>query len=196
MRGGISRTLRPAKASGIAPRLEPDRERQRLRPGPRPETGSGEVSALPGSGKAGRLQGLHRSSASMEARGPALSEGRPEEVSASMRAQGDGEASAEPDPAGREGRISIPPERPEGIGERPQSLSRDPRDPNAGHRPSLRDPGKAATASASPRSRSRPARDGRATQRRQSRLGQVGAGGDTGPHYRSGRCLIRFAVVA
>lgn len=36
---------------------------------------------------------------------------------------------------------------------------------------------------APPRSRSRPARDGLATQRRQSKLGQVGAGGDTGPHY-------------
>jgi hypothetical protein len=41
------------------------------------------------------------------------------------------------------------------------------------------------------RSASRPARDGLATQRRQSRLGQVGAGGDTGPHYDSGAAPLR-----
>ena len=73
---------------------------------------------------------------------------------------------------------------PTGIGEGPnQPLRRDPPGPERGFAASLRDPGKAAGAQAPPRSRSRPARDGLATQRRQSRLGQVGAGGDTGPHY-------------
>jgi hypothetical protein len=73
---------------------------------------------------------------------------------------------------------------PTGIGEGPSGLSRDPPGPERGFAASLRDPGKAAGAQAPPQSRSRPARDGLATQRRQSRLGQVGAGGDTGPHYR------------
>lgn len=51
---------------------------------------------------------------------------------------------------------------------------------------SLRNSGRAARTLCARRDPSRPARDGLATRRRQSRLGQVGAGGNAGPHHDSG----------
>jgi hypothetical protein len=65
-------------------------------------------------------------------------------------------------------------------------LCRDPPGAERGFAASLRDPGESeAGVRARLAIQSRPARDGLATQRRQSKLGQVGAGGDTGPHYDS-----------
>jgi hypothetical protein len=87
--------------------------------------------------------------------------------------------------AGSDGgaRDRILPERPTGIGEGLRASLREPPGAERGFAASLRDPRKATRAFApASRSESRPARDGLATQRRQSKLGQVGAGGDTGPH--------------
>jgi hypothetical protein len=68
----------------------------------------------------------------------------------------------------------------------PTAALRNPPGAERGFAASLRGPRKAKRAFApASQSESRPARDGLATQRRQSKLGQVGAGGDTGPHYDS-----------
>lgn len=84
-------------------------------------------------------------------------------------------------------RTSVLPKRPDGDrrgASRP--LCRDPPGAERGFTASLRDPGESeAGLRARLAIQSRPARDGLATQRRQSKLGQVGAGGDTGPHYDS-----------
>jgi hypothetical protein len=92
-----------------------------------------------------------------------------------------------PDPIqGSGGGASVSPRRPDGDrrGAFRASL-RDPPGSERGFAASLRDPGESeAGVRARLAIQSRPARDGLATQRRQSRLGQVGAGGDTGPHYR------------
>lgn len=105
-----------------------------------------------------------------------------------MRARGDSAASAGLDPKGSDGGISVPPERPDG--DRREALGplfQTRRGPNGASRLAP-EPARRATRAFGPeaRSQSRPARDGLATQRRQSKLGQVGAGGDTGPHYDSG----------
>jgi hypothetical protein len=86
---------------------------------------------------------------------------------------------------------------PTGIGEGLNRPSRDPPDAERGFAASLRGPRKAKRAFApASQSESRPARDGLATQRRQSRLGQVGAGGDTGPHYLFGGVASRPRRIA
>jgi hypothetical protein len=185
-----------------------------LRPQPRPETGSSEEASAskraPGERRGlradprirkgisqgfgfgrfldgGGLQGLHRSTPSMGPAARRLSKGRPEGLRPRCepwRRRGFGRAgSAREAAAGLRSRQLDPTGIGEGLAPPPR-----PTGDRTGLDASLRYPGKAAGAfHAPPRSRSRPARDGLATQRRQSRLGQVGAGGDTGPHYRSGR---------
>ncbi len=111
---------------------------------------------------------------------------------ASLRkGRGSGRARSEP---GAEAGLRSRRGDPVGIGEGPHGPSARPPGSERGFAASLRDPRKAKRAFApASQSESRPARDGLATQRRQSKLGQVGAGGDTGPHYDSGRPARRGA---
>ena len=158
---GAGRRAGPAKAAGIALRLEPAGNGEGPWPQPRPERGFREAFRLAGFLGSRRLR-------------PETFERATGEVSASMRALEKARL--------RPGRI-----RRESVSG-PTASRRDPPGPERGLAASLRGPRKAKRAFApASQSESRPARDGLATQRRQSKLGQVGAGGDAGPHYDSGR---------
>jgi hypothetical protein len=178
----------PAKVTGIAPWLElAGRRRKALRPSRDPRGFFEEASALEaGSWKAGRLQGPHQSLALMGPSAQRFSKGdrRGFGLDASLWTRLGPRLAPDPKRDAAAGFRSFQSD-PTGIGQGLHGLCRDPPGPN-GARASLRDRGE-RRASRLERSQSRPARDGLATQRRQSKLGQVGAGGDTGPHYDSGR---------
>ena len=233
MRGGISRNLPwrcrkapfgagrpagPAKAAGIAPRLEPEGDGEGLRPQPRPgrdptkrlrprKAGSGRV-ARPSGGAAIR-KGISRGSrlerflerrdgsgppskfASIGPMAQRLSKGRPE----GLRPRCEPAETARLRPgliqSGSGSGTSVLPMRP---GRDRRGASR-PVAETTGFRTGLTDSLRDSEESeAGVRARlaiqSRPARDGLATQRRQSKLGQVGAGGDTGPHSDSRPALL------
>jgi hypothetical protein len=85
---------------------------------------------------------------------------------------------------GSGGGISVPQPPPDGDRRAASSRSAEThRGPNGASRPRCGTRGKRPGLRPRRDPEAAPARDGLATQRRQSRLGQVGAGGDTGPHY-------------
>lgn len=199
---GFEGGAEPAKDSGIAPGPEPGR---RGKASARTATRTGfvdEASAFEmGSGRAARPSGgaafrkgistgfgLARFLEGREGfRAHPLSKGRPERLRPRCepwRRRGFGRTVSDP---GSGGGISVSPKRPDGD----RRAAFGPLPGPTGCRTGLRGlaPGpeeSEAGVSARLAIRSRPARDGLATQRRQSKLGQVGAGGDTGPHYDSG----------
>jgi hypothetical protein len=155
------RSAEPAKAAGIAPWSSRKGSGQGLRPEAVTRTGSRRSFGRErGPGKRQGLRAAPRSKATGGASAP-MRAWRRCGFGRAGSAQGDG------------GGASALPPRPTGD--------------RTGLRGLAAVPGESGrSVRAPPRSQSRPARDGRATQRRQSRLGQVGAGGDTGPHYDSG----------
>jgi hypothetical protein len=218
MRGGISRNLpwrcrkapcgpgclaEPAKAAGIAPRLEPAGRRGRAQAPAAARTGfEDEASALETrSGRAARPSGgaairrvfrgvsaSRNSSNGGTASAQRLSKGRPERLRPRCepwRRRGFRSCRIR---QGSEGEDFGPSTRPDG--DRRGALCSFAEThwvPNGASQPRSGIRGKAkAGVRARLAIQSRPARDGLATQRRQSKLGQVGAGGDTGPHSDSG----------
>jgi hypothetical protein len=196
---GAGRPAEPAKAAGIAPRLEPEGRRRKAQARAAARTGLDEkVSAFEKrSGKVAKPSGgaairkgfreasaSRRSSKKRKGFGSAFFRNvRPERLRS--RCEPEGTARLRPGPI-RKGSFGL------GFG-LVQATRRDrggascrssgPAGAERGFAASLRDPRKAKRAFApGSQSESRPARDGLATQRRQSKLGQVGAGGDTGPH--------------
>ena len=169
-RGG---SAEPAKAAGIAPWNEPEGNRRKaLGPKPRPERVPDEASAPNGVRESGKAFGRSRDPKG-DRRGFGLD----------ANPQGDGAASAGPDPQGKRRRDFGSASRPAGDRRGASCLLAEThRDPNGATRLAAGSGGSGRGVHAPPRFRSRPARDGLATQRRQSKLGQVGAGGDTGPH--------------
>ena len=171
---GAGRPAEPAKAAGIAPRPDPAGKRRKAQAQVATRTGQSEkASAFEySSGRAAKPSGGARSE---RAPGEAFSpDASPWGRRGCGRAGPDGSAG---------GIRSCPSDRRGSARGFPASF-RDPPGAERGFAASLRDPRKATRAFApASRSESRPARDGLATQRRQSKLGQVGAGGDTGPHY-------------
>lgn len=173
----------PAKAAGIAPRLEPAGRRRQASARGRDPNGVARGFGPERLRQSGKASGPPSKCCFDGTLGPAPCEGRPEglrprcepgtgRLRPAGSAQGRGKAgfqSCRTRPEGDRREASRPLPRPNGgrTGREPRSGTRE----REGPRPT--------------RSRSRPARDGLATQRRQSRLGQVGAGGDTGPHYDS-----------
>ena len=200
---GSRKARRTGEGRGNRPAARAGRETGKgFRPQPRPETGRDEEAfglreRLRESGKAfGRRRdpkrGFRRASASRisskdgTASADRLSKGRPERLR--PRCEPSETARLRPGPirAGKRWRDFGPARAARSGSARGfMPLSDTHRVPN-GASASLRDPEESeAGVRARLAIRSRPARDGLATQRRQSKLGQVGAGGDTGPHYDS-----------
>ena len=199
---GAGRPAEPAKAAGIAPRHEPGGERRRAHAPAATWNGFlRRASAL--KRDPGRRQGLRAAPRSekgferftprevlgtREGFGPALfRKGRPERFRPRCEPWRRHGSPCRIRQGKREQGLRSCPSDPTGIGERSSGLCRYPPGAERGFAASLRDPSRATRASVRGAIQSRPARDGLATQRRQSKLGQVGAGGDTGPHYDSGR---------
>jgi hypothetical protein len=202
MHGGISRNFPNRRRLRESPRgTSRQGDGARLRPGPRPDgvaRGFGPGRLRQG-GKASGPPSKYCFDGTL---GRALGEGRPEGSRPRCEPWNRQASAGRIQPGTRKSGISVLPEaarrdRREAFGPLPRPTGgRTGREPRSGIRGARR--------VRPTRSRSRPARDGLATQRRQSRLGQVGAGGDTGPHYfmplppcRVGfRALIRFAIVS
>jgi len=169
-----------------------------LRPQPRPERGSTRGLRL-SSGAPGERRGLRAEARSERDFGKLrLREVPRKSQKASARAsfetgdrrgfgpdasprRGRGFGRARSAPGSGGGDFGPRPSDPTGIGEGPRGLSRDPPGAERGS-PRSGSRRRACGLHGPLAIRSRPARDGLATQRRQSKLGQVGAGGDTGPH--------------
>lgn len=178
MRGGISRSFQAMPKGSFASRKAAPTGEGR---GNRPAAGAG--------GRRGRAQapaatrnGVRRKGFTSSRRAPGERQG-PRAAPRSERGK-------------RKAGFRFRPSDPKGIGEGFTASPRNPPDAERGLAASLRDPGESeAGVRARLAIQSRPARDGLATQRRQSKLGQVGAGGDTGPHYDSGAALADRAQV-